>query len=197
MLLVVLALVFWRVAAMIPSFLAYHDPVPGEVLIVEGWMPDYAIGEALSEFRRGGYRYIVTTGDPLLRGAHLAAYNTNAELAAAVLQKMGLSSDSVHAVPSRSVKVDRTFAAATAVRDWLEERGEGVAGVNICSLGMHARRTRYLYQMAMGDSIAVGVIPVIDRSFDPETWWTSSQGVQVTIDETVGWLYAFLWFSGE
>ncbi|MGB8166731.1 MAG: hypothetical protein WCF18_04520, partial [Chthoniobacteraceae bacterium] len=37
------------------GFLAVEDSVPGGVLVAEGWEPDYALAEALAEFRRQPY----------------------------------------------------------------------------------------------------------------------------------------------
>jgi hypothetical protein len=53
------------------SFLAVNDPVPGGVLVVEGWLPDYALEEAMTEFRRDHYTKLFETGVPLETGAPL------------------------------------------------------------------------------------------------------------------------------
>lgn len=34
-------------------------------LVVEGWLPDYALYEAVKEFKTGNYRQLITTGGPL------------------------------------------------------------------------------------------------------------------------------------
>ena len=57
-------------------------------------------------------------------------------------------------------------------------------------MGAHARRSRLLFAHALGDGFDVGVIPIVDRRFDPAHWWRSSAGVRVTIDETIAYAYA-------
>jgi len=43
-------------------FLAITHRVDANTLVVEGWIHDYAIREAVEEFRRGSYHQILTTG---------------------------------------------------------------------------------------------------------------------------------------
>ena len=44
------------------SFLSLTSRTDANLLVVEGWLPDYAIEEAYSEFKSGRYNLIVTTG---------------------------------------------------------------------------------------------------------------------------------------
>jgi hypothetical protein len=41
------------------GFLSLNRPVQAEVLIVESWLPDYALQGALDEFRHGGYKCLI------------------------------------------------------------------------------------------------------------------------------------------
>ncbi len=177
----------------IHSFLAQTAPVHGELLIVEGWLPDYALEESLKEFRRGGYRLMVTTGEPLVRGFYLAEYKTHAEFARAILLRMGASPDSIIAVPAMSAPMDRTYASAVAVRTWLAERGSLPEALDVFSHGAHARRSRILFRYALGDSIQVGVFSGSDRSYNPDRWWETSRGFQDVVMETIGFVYASIW----
>lgn len=67
------------------SFLAKNAPVVADVLVVEGWIPDYAIEAAMTEFQNGSYRTLIAVGAPVPRGFYLSEYKTFAELAAATL----------------------------------------------------------------------------------------------------------------
>src|SRR3712207_5401157 len=49
------------------SFLSQNNRVDAEVLVVEGWLPDYALNEAYREFTSHPYKYIITTGGPVDR----------------------------------------------------------------------------------------------------------------------------------
>src|SRR5580693_8847679 len=42
------------------SFLSPTEPVSAQYLVVEGWAPTYVIEQAMAEFRRGGYKKILT-----------------------------------------------------------------------------------------------------------------------------------------
>ena len=44
------------------NYLSKSDRVKANVLIVEGWVPDYALEMAYEEFFRNEYEYIITTG---------------------------------------------------------------------------------------------------------------------------------------
>jgi hypothetical protein len=46
----------------ISGFLSKSEQVNANVLIVEGWLPDYALEMAYDDYQKTGYDYIVTTG---------------------------------------------------------------------------------------------------------------------------------------
>ena len=48
-------------------FLTTNDPLPGGVLVIEGWAPDYAMEAAIAEFRRNHYDKLFVTGIPNTR----------------------------------------------------------------------------------------------------------------------------------
>jgi hypothetical protein len=50
------------------TFLSVNHPVAANILVVEGWLPDYALEEAVQEFREKGYEYIVAAGGPMSQG---------------------------------------------------------------------------------------------------------------------------------
>ena len=51
-------------------FLAISVPVNGDIMVVEGWLPDYALEKAIADFQDGYYKSLITTGGPLLKGSH-------------------------------------------------------------------------------------------------------------------------------
>src|SRR3954463_16426800 len=87
-------------------FLAENHPIGGEVLVVEGWIPDYALQKALATFRANHYLKIITTGGPLPQGMPFSSYGSHAEFAAVALKLLGLGADSVVSVPSPFVDKD-------------------------------------------------------------------------------------------
>jgi hypothetical protein len=184
--------IFLRV---IHPFLSVTQPVSSDVLVVEGWMADYALKEAVQEFEDGGYSLMYVTGGPMERGAPLAEYRSYAALGAAVARFFGAPSNQVYAVPAAAVRRDRTYAAAVSLRDWLKERDGLPPAFNVVSLGPHARRSRLLFEEAFGDACEVGVISVADANYDAKRWWAYSQGVRNVMGETASYLYARFLFG--
>src|SRR4051812_8155731 len=95
-----LSAVGWFVLTRLQPFLAIERPIGGEVLVVEGWIPDYAMREALAEFRSRPYALLITTGGPLPQGMPYSSFRTHAQLAADFFLQAGLYPDSIVAVPS-------------------------------------------------------------------------------------------------
>lgn len=176
------------------SFLAVTDPVAGGALVIEGWAPDYALAEVVTEFRRHHYTRVYVVGVPLERGAPLSEYKTYAELGANTLLKLGLDRDSVQAVPTPAVRQDRTYASALVLKQWLQEHNAMPVEFNLISLGPHARRSRLLFEKAFGRDARVGIIALENQDYDPGHWWKSSQGVRTVMDEIIAYGYARLLF---
>jgi hypothetical protein len=179
----------------IARFLSVNDPRPGGVLVVEGWAPDYAMEAAVAEFNRNHYDKLFVTGIPLDRGAPLSEYKTYAELGAAVLVKLGLNTNVVQPVPVAAVRQDRTYAMASGLRRWMDAHGMAQTNVNLMTIGPHARRSRLMFEQALGKGLTVGVTAIPSREFDAERWWRSSAGVRTVIGEALGYAYARLLFS--
>lgn len=174
----------------IHPFLAPVEPLPGGVLVVEGWAPDYTLQAALRDYQSNHFDGIFVTGGPVEQGAPLVVYHTYAELGAAVLLKWGLSTNVVHAVPAPLIKQDRTYTAAVALRDWWQAHGLAPTRIQLITDGPHARRSRLLYEIALGSGVKVGVLAIQDRNYDAAHWWRYSAGVRSVIDESVAYLYA-------
>ena len=174
----------------IHPFLAVTSPIKADVLVVEGWIPDYALKHALTEFESGSYRQIITTGIPLERGYYLAEYNNYADLAAATLKALGLEKEKVVAIPTPDVIKDRTYASAVAFREWLSSSDLKLESINIFTFDVHARRSWLLFKQVLAPKIKAGVIAAETLDFDPNNWWSSSAGVRTVISETIAYIYA-------
>lgn len=174
----------------IQPFLAVTYPMEADVLVVEGWIPDYALKQALNEFESGAYRQIITTGVPLERGSYLADYKNFAELAAATLRKLGLSPEKVIAVAAPVKIKDRTYAGAVALQEWLLKTNTKLKSVNLYSHDVHTRRSWLLFKKALAPEIKVGAIAAKTLDYNPKHWWKSSAGVRSVIDEFIAYLYA-------
>jgi uncharacterized SAM-binding protein YcdF (DUF218 family) len=180
----------------VQPFLAITDRVPADVMVVEGWLPRYAINAAVSEFKTGAYQRAYTTGGPVQGGDFCDfQYETAAQLGAARLSTAGLAKDVIQEVPCKIKDRDRTYSSAIALRDWLRARHLSLRSLNVVTVGVHARRTQLLYQMAFGNSVKVGIISVPDDDYPAARWWQYSDGVRSVIGETIAYLYAKLLFT--
>ena len=189
--LVVACLVFLN----IHPFLAVTHRVNTNVLVVEGWIPRYAIREAAEEFKTDSYQRIFTTGGPVEGSdGYTNDYNTSASVGAEILKKFGVPDDLVQMVPSRVTARERTYSSAVALRDWFREHNAPVQSINVLTEGAHARRTRLLYQEAFGRSMTVGIIAVSNPDYNPGQWWRYSDGVREVIGESIAYVYARFFF---
>ncbi|MBW4683059.1 MAG: YdcF family protein [Microcoleus vaginatus WJT46-NPBG5] len=171
-------------------FLALNSPVKADILVVEGWLPDYAIKTSIDEFKTGGYRKLITTGGPLSKGYYLAEYKTFAEIAAATLIALNFEPDNLIAVPAPAAIKHRTQASAVALRQWLSTSGLEVKAINLYTFGPHARRSWLIFKQVLAPEICVGVIAAQPLDYDANNWWQSSTGVRSTISESIAYAYA-------
>lgn len=174
-------------------FLAPTRPLHEGVLIVEGWLPDYALKQAKRTFESHSYRLMVVTGIPIDHGFHISAEKDYAQLARGILKNMGMNPESIVPISCPEVPRNRTYATARAVRSWLDKTST-IGPVDVLTLGVHARRTWMLYAMALGDQYPIGIIAAADQRYDAQEWWKTSSGVRIVTSEIIAYLYAKLFF---
>jgi hypothetical protein len=177
------------------AFLAVNQPISSEVMVVEGWLPDFALKKAVQTFKSQNYHLLVVTGGPIGTGQMLVKYNNYAELAATILEQLGLEKSLMVVIPAPAVIQDRTYASAVALKNWLAASQLSVKTINLVTLGAHARRSRLLFEQALGPGIPVGILAVEDPGYDPRHWWRSSLGVRTTLGELIAYGYARCWFN--
>ena len=176
-------------------FLPTTHRVDADVLVVEGWVHEYATRAAMEEFRSSSYQRVFTTGGPVEgTGGYINDYQTSASVGADLLTKSGLPNESVQMVPSRVMDRDRTYGSAVALRNWFREHNMSVHSINVVTEDLHARRSRLLFQKALGDNVTVGIIAVANPDYDARRWWRYSEGVKDVVSETAAYLYARLLF---
>jgi uncharacterized SAM-binding protein YcdF (DUF218 family) len=176
-------------------FLAITHRVDADVLVVEGWVHEYATRAAVEEFRSNSYQRVLTTGGPVEgTGGYINDYYTAASVGADLLKRSGLSDESVQMVPSHVMDRDRTYGSAVALRNWFREHNMSVRSINVLTEDLHARRTRLLFEKALGHDVVVGVIAVPSPDYDSRHWWRYSQGVKDVVSEAASYVYARLLF---
>lgn len=175
------------------AFLGPQDSRPGGFLVIEGWEQDFVLNEALAELQRHPYDGLVVTGEPISKGALLYEYHDYAQATVATLEKMGADPGRLHTALAEGVPRDRTYSMGAALREWLHANGHADASINLMSLGVHARRSRLLFEKSLGRE--VGLITIRDRDFDPDHWWHSSAGFRGVVAESLAYIYARFVFT--
>jgi len=189
----------YQLVVNVQPFLAVTHRVNANILVVEGWVHPYAIRAAMEEFRSHSYERVFTTGGPVVgKGGYINDYQTSASVGADLLKEEGLPAEVVQMVPSHVSGRDRTYSSAIALREWFREHNIQVSSLNIVTEGAHARRTRLLFEEALGRDVKVGVIAVPSPDFDARRWWYYSEGLEEVVQEGLGYLYAkFFFYPGE
>jgi uncharacterized SAM-binding protein YcdF (DUF218 family) len=176
-------------------FLAVTHRVNANILVVEGWINEYAIRAAVKEFQNKHYQRVFTTGGPVEgTGGYINDFMTSASVGADLLKKAGVPDQSLQIVPSRVMDRDRTYGSAVALRNWFRDHNMVVSGIDVVTEDVHARRTRLLFQKALGKDVQVGIIAVANVDYPANRWWHYSQGVKNVVSEFAAYLYARLLF---
>jgi uncharacterized SAM-binding protein YcdF (DUF218 family) len=179
----------------IQPFLAKTQRVNANVLVVEGWIHEYAIRAAAMEFQTNHYEKIYTTGGPIVGSDGFTNdFNTSASVGAELLKKTGVPDALIQMVSSHISGRDRTYNSAIALRDWLREHGVTVHSINVLTEDAHARRTQILFEKAFGSGVTVGIISIPDPDYDAKHWWRTSEGVREVLGESIAYVYARIFF---
>ncbi|PYX00340.1 MAG: hypothetical protein DMG86_12655 [Acidobacteria bacterium] len=156
---------------------------------------EYAIRAAVKEFQSKHYQRVFTTGGPVEgTGGYINDFMTSASVGADLLRKAGVPEQSLQMVPSRVMDRDRTYGSAVALRNWFRQHKMVVSGIDVVTEDLHARRTRLLFEKALGDKVAVGVIAIPNPDYDAKRWWRYSEGLKDVLSEAATYVYARLLF---
>lgn len=173
------------------DYLAVDDAAAGRdgrgarTLIVEGWLDEDGLDDAIGVVARGKYERVVASGGPIESWREGQTWPTYADRAADYLRRHGVGIPVV-AVAAPASAQDRTFLSAVVVRDWLRQQGGAVDAVDLFSGGVHARRSRLVYRIAFGPAVEVGVLAARPRRYSLDRWWTTSDGAKSVLDEAIG-----------
>jgi hypothetical protein len=120
--------------------------------------------------------------------SHVRSFNdikSGAESARVRLIMAGIDSTLITAVPAPNASIHRTLASALAFSEWLKTNLIQIRGINIVSVGPHARRTWITYKKVLNAQYPVGIISVPGNPIQYSTIRLALK----TIRETVGLLY--------
>lgn len=192
--LVLIAAVFIGFTARLYPFLAPEAPPHKGLLVIEGWIHDFALSDALDIYHEGDYSKIICTGVPIETGSYIQAFKSYPEMTRARLLNMGVDPSEIIIAIGEETKKDRTYVAATALREAFMAYNIGETNIHLVTTGPHGRRSRLLFQKALGKDYHVGITCLEDSGYDPDRWYLYSQGVRKVIGEWIAYTYAKLFF---
>ena len=176
------------------AFLAPEREPNEGVMVVEGWIHDFALDEAVRMYRAGNYSRIVCTGVPIDTGSYLIQFKSYSEMTAMRLKKMGLPEKEIITAIGYDTKKDRTYASAVALREAIIAYHLEETDIHLISIGPHGRRSRMLFRKALGNDYNVGVTCLDPSNYDATNWMICSEGVRSVISECIAFTYAKLFF---
>jgi uncharacterized SAM-binding protein YcdF (DUF218 family) len=191
---ILVAVAFFGFISNLYPFIAPEAPPHNGLLVVEGWIHDFALDEAVHIYKSGDYSKIVCTGVPIETGSYIQAFKSYPEMTAARLRKMGIPAGEIITAIGEETRKDRTYVAATALREAFMAYNIGETNIHLVTTGPHGRRSRLLFQKALGDDYHIGITCLEDSGYDPDHWYLYSQGVRKVIGEWIAYTYAKLFF---
>ena len=186
--------IFIGVGMNLYPFLAPEKTPHKGLMVVEGWIHDFALDEAVAMYRAGNYSKIVCTGIPIETGSYIQQYKSYPEMTAARLHRLGIPEDRIVVAIADEMKKDRTYAAAVALREAFMAYNVTETNLHLVTTGPHGRRSRMLFQKALGPDYAIGVTCLEDFSYDAEDWYKCSEGARAVLGELIAYTYAKFFF---
>lgn len=188
-------LVFTVFIRNIVPFLSREEQQDAVIMVVEGYIPDYAYPEIIETFYRDNYDLIITTGTTYDQGFYISDIETAAELIALSLRALGFDTTKIRMVPvPPGTHVNRTYNSAAVTYRYIQQNIPQTKAINIISLGVHARRSLYLFEKVYEPQIEVGNIVIPHVAVNRLDWYKSSRGFRSVINEMIAYVYVRFFF---
>ena len=178
------------------GWLAANQPARGaRTLVVEGWLNEEGLVQAVAAIERGRYERVVTTGGPIEPWADVGRWGTFAARAAAYLRGHVPAGVPIVAVPAPDTTFDRTYLNAVMLHQWAVRAKVDLQAIDLFSSGVHTRRSGMVYRLALGPGVEVGVLAAVPEDFHDGRWWATSASTKSTIGEalSVAWTACCFW----
>lgn len=177
-------------------FLNEEIPTSTKVLVVEGWIPDEGLRNAIDYYHDKHYEYMIVTGIPIEQWTFASPYSNMADATARSMKEMFFK-DTVYRIHiPTTIQRDRTYSTAVALEMKLDSMGLQHAEFDLYSMGSHARRSYMMFEKVFGDRIK-GLVADDDPSFVPSDWYRSSRGFRTVFGELTSYVYARFFFHPD
>ncbi len=192
-----IVLLFYLLLTNIYRFLTVNEIVDTKTMVIEGWVDDNVLEEALRYYKKNGFENLIVTGLPVTKRKLFSYYENTAQLAVAQLKKMGFDDTVYQAVIPSGIVIDRTFNTAIAVKILFDEHPEWERNFIIYSEGTHSKRTKLMFDKVFGNSYKIGIIAGKEKIFDSKHFWRTSKGFRTVSNELVAYIWVWLFFHPD
>jgi hypothetical protein len=175
-------------AAFVYPFLSVTERVDADILVVEGWIPDYMLQPVVNEFYQGQYSVLLVSGLQNESGVDQAASISEVTRTATRLEQLGVPNHALVPCPAPIASWLRTSKSARAVQHKIVELGIKPKGINVITAGPHARETWVAYQHVFGPEMPVGIIAVPRSEYPANRWWLNRHGLYWVAKDIPAWL---------
>ena len=199
LLLAILATAATLLGRALPDLLTVDEPAHGpdgrgaKTLVIEGWLDARELDQALPAIRSGRYQQVLTTGGPIEAWNGVSEWKTYADRAAAHLAGRGIGPP-IRAIPAPPTQKDRTYRSALSIREWARDAGTRLDAIDLYAAGIHARRSRTVFRLALGPGVEIGVLSAAIPE-EQRHWWTGSRGAKAILGEalSLAWTTCCFW----
>ncbi|GAB1417546.1 hypothetical protein MASR2M12_03110 [Bacteroidales bacterium] len=169
-----------------------YKPV-SKTLVIEGWIPESGLKEALTFYRTNHYEKMIITGVPITQWTYSSPFSNMADASAGSMRLLHFNDTIYRAIIPSTIQRDRTYSTAVSMKMQLSRWGIASDNFDLYSMGAHARRSYLMFKKAFPKS-NIGLITSTDPSFDPIRWYASSRGFRTVFGEFVSYFYSLLLF---
>lgn len=173
------------------DFLSPTEPVRGELLVIEAWMSEEQLLQAIKVFDEGHYRQAILVGGD--SGDKLCEHKNYPSYAKAFLIAHDFQEKLLTTIVVPHSAQNRTYLAAVYLRNSLA--GKSPAKFDIATSSAHGRRTRKLYRAAFSDDYEIGIISIESNTYSNKNWWVNSAGSKSVGIEFLGWMRTLCCFQ--
>ncbi len=171
------------------KFLAKNDPVNGQVLIVEGWIPTYMYMEVKKIIDNADYGKVICVGAEFPEVKTYRHSESASEYSAYYLRYLGVPDSLLEVVTTPYYAKERTYNSANAAIRLLNTEHGNVRSFDVVTSGVHSRRSWILFNKAAKKKFDIGVISLTPEDYLIEKWWTNSVGFRTVINEYLAYIY--------
>jgi uncharacterized protein len=174
-------------------FLAQNTTPVSKILVVEGWLPDSGLKNAIDYYRSNSYEYMILTGVPITQWTHSSPFSNMADASKETMRRYYFRDTIYTATIPNTILRDRTYATAVALKMTFEEWDSKVGSFDLYSMGAHSRRSYLMFRKAF-PAMKIGLIADTDLSFEPKSWYKTSRGFRIVFSELISYFYSRLFF---